>query len=317
MKKFDLYPPLEPYDEAMLKVSEQHTLCYEQVGLIDGKCALFLHGGPGVGILPGYRRFFDPDYFRTVLVDQRGAGRSTPLAELSQNTTWDLVEDLEKLRQHLGIKDWVLMGGSWGSLLALCYAIRYPHRVAGMILRGVFLGRLLDIAWVYEGAGTASIFPDKWARFRSVVSGVAESETLSAYSALLNSNDEEIAMHAARMWAEWSSSTMTLLPDESAVAEIMSDQTVLPVSRIECHYAINDFFLPTPNYILENTLSLRNIPCHIIHGRYDVICPISTAWDLHQALPRSELHIVADGSHSPMEPTMASAIVLAAEQFKE
>jgi len=209
------------------------------------------------------------------------------------------------------------MGGSWGSLLALCYAIRYPRPVAGLILRGVFLGRPSDVAWVYGGGGTARVFPDKWAHFRSLVSDVAETETTNAYYELLNSKDADAALQAARLWAQWSASTMTLLPDESAVAEILSDQTVLPVSRIECHYAIHDFFLPTSNYVLENVASIRSIPCRIVHGRYDVICPVSGAWDLHQALSQSELHVIANGSHSPMEPTMAAAIVRAAEQFKK
>ncbi|NOX81823.1 MAG: prolyl aminopeptidase [Alphaproteobacteria bacterium] len=297
-------------------MSALHSIFYEEVGRESGRCALFLHGGPGVGILPGYRRFFDPAHYRTILVDQRGAGRSTPFAELEENNTWALVEDLEKLRKHLRVSDWIVMGGSWGSLLALCYAIRYPDRVSGMILRGIFLGRPAEMSWVYGGTGTAQIFPEHWARFRSLVPESKEADTAKAYYKLLTGEDQEAALTAAKYWAEWSASTMTLLPDPAAVAEIASDKTVLPVSRIECHFENNQFFLPSPNFVIDNAAVIQDIPTEIVHGRYDAICAVKGAWDLHQALPASKLTIVPDGGHSPMEPPMAEALIRAAESMK-
>ena len=311
-----LFPKIQPFNEAKLKVSAQHTLHYEEVGTPGGQAALFLHGGPGLGILPDYRRFFDPQHYHVVLPDQRGAGRSTPYAALQDNTTWHIVEDLETLRRHLGIKQWLVMGGSWGSLLALCYAIRYPQSISSLVLRGVFLGRPKDLAWVYEGAGTAQLFPEHWAAFRAPVKQVSEAQTIAAYYALLTSENSEHAMQAAQAWAQWSAATATLLPDAAAVAEVAANHRLLALARFECHYANNHFFLPSANYVLEHAQLLQALPCHIIHGRYDAICAASAAWDLHQALPQSKLNIVAEGGHSPMASKMAEALINATNGLK-
>jgi len=311
-----LFEPTDPFNEEMLAVSDLHTIRFEQVGRPGGRPALFLHGGPGVGILPGYRRFFDPAYYMCVLPDQRGAGRSTPHAELTENTTWDLIDDLERLREHLNIDRWVVLGGSWGSLLALCYAIRHPERIEGLILRGVFLGRQRDIDWVYGGAGTARLFPDEWRKFREPVTDSAEADTVRAYHKLLTGDDGERAKRAARCWAEYGASTMTLTPDPNAVAEIASDENILPLARLECHYMLNRLFLPDDNYVLANANVLKSIPCRIVHGRYDAICDVGQAYELHRALPRSQLTVAPDGGHSPMEGGMAAALVEATRSMQ-
>ncbi len=311
-----LYPEIEPYETGTLRVSDLHTIFYEEVGDPKGRPALFLHGGPGVGILPGYRRFFDPDFFRLVLPDQRGAGRSKPHAEFRENTTWDLVEDLEKLRRHLGIENWVVMGGSWGSLLALCYAIEHPQSVAGLILRGVFLGRESEIAWLHQPGGASEIFPDEWERYRSGASDGGDTGLVQAYFDQLTSKDEAVLKSAAKAWARWEASTMTLVPDPATIAEMTDDSSALSIARIECYYTHNKFFLRSDNHVLDNADRISNIPCRIVQGRYDVICPMISAWELHKALPRSQLRIVPDGSHSPMESSMANQLVGAAEDFK-
>ena len=311
-----LFPEIEPYDTSRLKVSDLHTLTYEQVGNPNGVPALFLHGGPGVGILPGYRRFFDPSFYRVVLPDQRGAGRSTPHAEIRQNTTADIVEDLEKLRRHLGIDAWLVMGGSWGSLLALCYAIAHPQSVSGLIIRGVFLGRPSEIAWLHEPGGASEIYPDAWERYQAGIEGVAADTTVAAYLKLLTSDDEAVRREAAQSWARWEASTMTLVPDEQAITEMTNDASALSIARIECLYTHNGFFLPTDNHVLQNSAAIAGIPCRIVQGRYDVICPMVSAWQLHKALPKSELRIVPNGAHSPMDDGMIAELVGATEDFK-
>ena len=311
-----LFPEVEPYVTGELRVSDLHTIFFEEVGNPKGRPALFLHGGPGVGILPGYRRFFDPDVYRLVLPDQRGAGRSKPNAEIRNNTTWDLIQDLEKLREHLGIEDWIVMGGSWGSLLALCYAIKHPQSVAGLIIRGVFLGRPDEVDWLFKGGGAAQIFPDEWERFRAPIKDQPVSEGIAAYLSLLTDEDETVSLAAAASWSRWESSTMTLLPNPKAISEMISDRSVLSKARIECHYTHNGYFLQSTNFVLEEADKIAHIPCQIVQGRYDVICPMISAWKLHQALPQSQLQIVPDGSHSPMNDSMAAALVEASEAFK-
>ncbi len=316
MNRRGLYPDIEPYRTGTLQVSDLHRVFYEEAGNPDGRPALFLHGGPGVGILPGYRRFFDPEHYRIVLPDQRGAGRSTPHAELRENTTWDLIEDLETLRRTLGIENWIVMGGSWGSLLALCYAISHPTSVAGLIVRGVFLGRPSEVAWLHRAGGASRIFPDEWLRYRSAVADTDEVDTVAAYLQRLTDEDETVRTAAAKAWARWQSATMTLIPDEAAMAEIAGGKSALAIARIECTYTHNGFFLNGDNHVLENADRIAEIPCRIVQGRYDIICPTVSAWDLHAALPASELTIVPDGSHSPMEPGMAAALVGASDDFK-
>ncbi len=316
MRSKELFPEIEPYDRGTLSVSELHTIYYEQVGNPDGRAALYLHGGPGIGILPNYRRFFDPDFYRVVLPDQRGAGRSTPHAEIQENTTWDLVEDLERLRHHLDIESWIVMGGSWGSTLALCYAIKHPKSVAGLIVRGVWLVRPFEIAWLYEEGGASNIFPDEWERFRAPADATGASSNLAGYHRLLTGADEGAKWQAARAWSRWETAMATLVPDRSAITQSAEDSLALSKARIECHFAYKKFFMGSDNYVLENADKISRIPCRIVQGRHDVICPTISAWQLHKALPKSELRIVADGSHSPMDRGMAAELVQASDDFR-
>jgi len=309
-----LYPAIEPYDVERLQVSDLHTIAYEQVGNPNGRPALFLHGGPGVGISPGYRRFFDPEHYRTVLVDQRGAGRSTPHAETRENTTWHIVEDLEKLRVALGIDNWIVMGGSWGSLLALCYAIKHPSSVAAMIVRGVFLGRQFEIDWLHSPNGAAHIFPDEWEKYKAPVQDAEDS--VAAYCELLSDDDEHAAMKAARSWTRWEAAMMTLFPDPVALEQMIADHSALSIARIESHFTANNFFLESDNFVLDNAAAMAAIPCRIVHGRYDTICPPISAWELHKALPSSSLIIVPDGAHSPMDGGMTAELVKAANDLR-
>ena len=317
MTEPELFPPVEPHRDGELRVSDLHTIRYQEVGPADGRPALYLHGGPGIGILPGYRRFFDPAFYRTVLPDQRGAGRSTPSAEIRENTTWDLVEDLERLRRHLGIRDWVVLGGSWGSTLALCYAIAHPESVAGLIVRGVFLGRAAEIAWLHGDAGAALVYPDEWEAFRAPVAHLPPAQTVAGYMALLTGPDEALRQSAAVSWSRWEMSMSTLVRDSAAIARLGDDPLTLAKARIECHYTHNGFFLESDDHILGNASRIAGIPCRIVQGRHDVICPTVSAFQLHRALPGSELVIVPDGAHSPMDPGMAAALVRATEDFKQ
>jgi proline iminopeptidase len=309
-----LYPAIEPFNVGSLKVSDLHTIVYEEVGNPAGRPALFLNGGPGVGIMPDYRRFFDPQHYRVVLVDQRGAGRSTPHAETRENTTWDIVSDLEDLRRHLGLTDWIVMGGSWGSLLALCYAIKHPGSVAGIIIRGIFLGRQFEIDWIHGPHGAALIYPDEWERYKELVPDA--DDNVAAYCSLLSSEDEASAFAAARAWTRWEAAMMTLFPDPGALQEILGDRSALSIARIESHFTAHRFFLDDDNFILDNASAIAQIPMHIVNGRYDTICPSISAWELHQALPNSELTIVADGAHSPLDGGMTEVLVRAANEYR-
>ncbi len=315
MSERGLFPAVEPDRTDDLRVSDLHTMHYQEVGRPEGRPALYLHGGPGVGILPAYRRFFDPAHYRTVLPDQRGAGQSTPSAEIRENTTWDLVEDLERLRRHLGFRDWVVMGGSWGSTLALCYAIAHPGSVAGLILRGVFLGRAAEVAWLH-GGGAARFFPDEWEKYRAPIAELPPAQGVAGYMKLLTQPDQAAHRAAAASWARWEMSMATLVPDRAAIAGLAADPTTLAKARIECHYTHNGFFFEADNHILDNAARIADIPCRIVQGRHDVICPPASAWELHKALPESEITLVPDGAHSPMDPGMAAALVQATEDFK-
>jgi proline iminopeptidase len=310
----ELYPDVEPYNIGRLQVSDLHTIVYEEVGNPNGRPALFLHGGPGVGISPSYRKFFDPEHYRTVLVDQRGAGRSTPHADIRENTTSDIVADLEKLREELEIEDWIVMGGSWGSLLALCYAIKHPGSVAAIIIRGIFLGRQFEIDWIHGPNGAALIYPDEWEKYKAPVTN--SEDIIASYCELLNSENKETAMAAARSWTRWEASMMTLFPDPVALEQMISDHSALSIARIESFYTANKFFLETDNYVLDNAGVIASIPCKIVHGRYDTICPPISAWELHKALPNSSLTIVPDGAHSPVDGGMTTELVKAANDLR-
>ena len=315
MSRYQLYPEIEPFRTGRLQASALHNLHYEEVGTVNGLPAVFLHGGPGVGILPVYRRFFDPKVYHLVLPDQRGAGKSTPHADLRENTTWDLVEDLERLKSHLGIDKWVVLGGSWGSMLALCYAIRYPESVKGLILRGVFLGRSFETDWLFR-RGMSEVYPDEWERFQALVPLEERDDLLKAYYHRLTTGNEEEQLKFAAAWSRWEAATMNLVPDLEAIEKLTDAHTALSIGRTECHYTVNRFFMPTDNYILENAARIAEIPCRIVQGRHDMICPVRSAWDLQKALPKSELTIVPLGAHSPVEEAMAAELVRATEDFK-
>jgi proline iminopeptidase len=311
----NLYAPIEPYDSGHLKVSSIHDVYYEQCGNPKGKPIVFLHGGPGGGIVPEYRQFHDPDAYRIVLFDQRGSGQSTPHASLEENTTWDLVADIEKLRAHLGIGKWQVFGGSWGSTLALAYAEAHPDRVTELVLRGIFLCRPKEIKWFYQ-EGTSWLFPDVWEEYLKVIPESERHDMVSAYYRRLTSDDEETKVAAARAWSIWEGSTSKLLFDYESIEKFADPQFALAFARIECHYFMNNCFFPTDNYLLDNVGKIRHIPGVIVQGRYDVVCPMRSAWDLHRAWPEAELHITPDAVHSIVEPGNLSALVEATDRFR-
>ena len=311
----DLYPEIEPYDEGMLPVSPLHTIYYEQSGNPRGTPVVFLHGGPGGGTTPAYRQFFDPEAYRIILFDQRGAGKSTPHASLEENTTWHLVEDIEKLREHLGVESWVVFGGSWGSTLALAYAQTHPARARALILRGIFLCRPEEIRWFYQ-EGASWIYPDVWEQYRDLIPPGERGDMLTAYHRRLTSEDEAVRVEAARAWSVWEGSTSKLYPDPDLIDNFGDPHFALAFARIECHYFMNNAFFPTNNYLIENVEKIRDIPAVIVQGRYDVVCPLKSAWELSRAWPEADLQIVADSGHSALETGTRAALVEAADRFR-
>ena len=312
-----LYPPVEPYDSGHIRVSPVHQLYYEQCGVPNGKPVVFLHGGPGAGLVPDYRRFFDPDAYRIILFEQRGAGRSIPHASLDDNTTWHLVQDIEQIREHFGVEQWLVFGGSWGSTLALAYAESYPQRVRGLVLRGIFLCRPKEIRWFYEDSqGASAIFPDNWEPYLGLIPEAERGDMIRAYYRRLTSDDESVRLEAAKAWARWEASALKLLPDQSLIDEFTEPDKALAVARIECHYFVNNCFFDTENYLLEHVDRIRDIPAVIVHGRYDVVCPFMNAWDLHRAWPEAELKIIANAGHAATEPGIADALVRATDSFR-
>lgn len=313
-----LYPSIEPFDTGRLRVSPVHELYYEQVGNPNGQPVVFLHGGPGGGLELDYRRFFDPESYRVVLFDQRGAGKSTPFASLEENTTWHLVEDIERLREHLHVDRWQVFGGSWGSTLALTYAETHPDRVTALVLRGIFLCRPNEIRWFYqEGEGGSAIFPDMWESYVKVIPEAERGDMLKAYHKRLMSDDEAIRLEAAKAWSTWEGSAMKLIPNADLMAHYGEPHKALALARIECHYFVNNCFFKTDNYLIENIDRIRHIPCVIVQGRYDIVCPILSAWDLHTAWPEADLQIIPDAGHSVTEPGIISALVDATDRFRE
>lgn len=311
-----LYPEIEPFDTGFLRVSDLHQIYYERCGNAGGLPVVFLHGGPGGGLMPMYRQFFDPQAYHIVLFDQRGAGKSTPSAELRENTTWDLIADIERLRAHLGVERWVVFGGSWGSTLALAYAETHPERVRALVLRGIFLGRQSENDWLYQ-SGTNAIFPDAWEEFVSVIPEHERNDMIGAYYKRLASGDEKVSSDAARAWSIWEGSTSKLIPDPNLIERFGEAEFALAIARIECHYFINRVFLPSDNYLIENVSKIRRIPTVIVQGRYDVLCSMKNAWDLHKAFPEAELVVVPDAGHSASEKGTLSALVEATDKFKK
>jgi proline iminopeptidase len=303
----DLYPELRPYATSQLRVSDLHSLYLEESGTPSGLPVLFLHGGPGAGCESMHRRYFDPLVWRIVLFDQRGCGRSQPHASLEANTTWDLVEDIERIRRRLGIERWVLFGGSWGSTLALAYAQTHPERVLGMVLRGIFLCRPKDIAWLYQ-AGANRLFPEAFSEFLEPIPEGERDDLLRAYHRRLTGGDELERLRCARAWALWEARTACLRPNRAIEEHFGSAYTALSLARIECHYFVNDAFLE-PDQLLRDTVRVADLPGSIVHGRYDVICPVDQALELHQRWPQATLKIVADAGHSGAEPGIRRALV--------
>jgi len=310
-----LYDPIEPFETGRLRVSPIHELYYEQVGNPQGKPVVLVHGGPGGGIVPEYRQYFDPNAYRVVLFDQRGAGKSTPHASLEDNTTWHLVSDIEQLRQHLGIDTWQVFGGSWGSTLSLAYAETHPDRVRELVLRGIFLCRKKEIQWFYQ-EGANAIFPDVWEEYVKVIPEAERGDMVGAYHRRLTSDDQAVLVEAARAWSIWEGSTSKLFFDEDSIEKFADAEFAKAFARIECHYFINNCFFETDNYLIENVGKVRHIPGVIVQGRYDVVCPMMSAWDLHRAWPEAELRITPDAGHSMTEVGNISALVEATDKFR-
>jgi len=309
-----LYPHVEPWDTGMLRVSDIHTLYYEQCGARHGKAAVFLHGGPGGGCGDKHRQFFDPDKYRTVLFDQRGCGRSRPRAELNGNDTWALVSDIERLREHLNIDRWMVFGGSWGSTLALAYAIAHPSRVSELVLRGIFTFTNRELTWFY-GGGTSALFPEAWDAFVTPLPVEERDDVLNAYHRRLTSDDPQIQAKFARSWSLYECKVATLGEDAN-VDSLCNDLTfTLPFARIEAHYFVNRGFLEYDEQLLRGAATLSAIPTTIVHGRYDVICPALNAWQLKQQMPHADLHIIPAAGHSAFEPGIIDALVSATDRY--
>ena len=307
-----LYPEIEPYKTGFLKVSELHTMYFEEVGNPKGKPVVFLHGGPGGGISKNYRRYFNPEKWRIILFDQRGCGESTPFAELKENTTWDLVSDIEKLRNHLAIDRWAVFGGSWGSTLSLAYSITHPSACTELFLRGIFLLRKKEIDWFYQ-EGCSKIYPDAWENYVKIIPKDERHDFVKAYHKRLTSEDLAVRKEAGKAWSIWEGSTSKLIPIPEVVAGFGDDDFADAFARIECHYFINKGFFTEDNFLLNNVDKIRHIPTVIVQGRYDVVCPAESAWDLHRAFPEAKLHIIQDAGHSLSEAGIIDALVSATD----
>jgi proline iminopeptidase len=309
-----LYPPVAPYNSDFLRVSETHELCFEECGNPEGKPVVFVHGGPGAGSNAAVRRFFDPARYRIVVFDQRGCGRSRPHASLEDNTTWHLVADLEKLREHLGIEKWQVFGGSWGSTLALAYAQQHPQRVSELVLRGIFMLRAKELQWFYQ-EGASRLFPDYWQDYIAPIPEAERGDLIAAHYRRLTGDDRDAMLASARAWSVWEGVTSNLLVSEAAVGRFQSDDFALAMARIEAHYFVNGGFLDDPEQILSNVDRIRAIPAVIVQGRYDVVCPAETAWELHQAWPEADFRIVADAGHSAFEAGIVHELVTATDRL--
>lgn len=310
----ELYPTIQPYREGFLRVSDLHSLHFEESGNPQGKPIVLLHGGPGGGCPPFYRQYFHPEKWRLVMFDQRGCGQSTPHAELRENTTWDLVSDIEKLREYLDIEKWVVFGGSWGSSLSLAYSETHPERCAGLILRGIFMLRQKELGWFYQ-EGASYIFPDAWEEYLKPIPIEEREDLLTAYYQRLTSPDPQVRLEAARAWSIWEGSTSTLFSDQNLLQKFGEDRFAEAFARIECHYFINKGFFEPEDQLLLNVDRIRHIPAAIVQGRYDVVCPMLSAWELHRAWPEAEFIVVPDAGHSMSEPGIRSALIEMTDKF--
>jgi proline iminopeptidase len=312
----EFYPPIKPFDSGMLRVSPVHEIYYEQSGNPSGKPVVFLHGGPGGGTDPKMRRFFDPARYRIVLFDQRGCGRSKPSASLEDNTTWHLVADIEAIREKLHIDRWQVFGGSWGSTLALAYAQKHPERCTELVLRGIFLLRRSELEWFYQNPeGAASLFPDLWEHYLAPLSEAERADCMASYYRRLTSDDRGTLLEAARAWSIWEGALSYIQQNPDYVKQVGDATFAATFARIECHYFVNGGFLERPNQLLEDVHKIRHIPAVIVQGRYDVVCPVRSAWDLHKAWPEADLRIVPDAGHAAFEPGIARELVMATDRF--
>lgn len=308
-----LYPDIHPYTDHRIQVDEIHNIYVEESGNAQGIPVLFVHGGPGGGTSASQRSFFDPEKYRIILFDQRGCGRSTPHAALTNNHSQALVSDMETIRQSLNIDQWLLFGGSWGSTLSLLYAQTYPEYVSGLILRGIFLCRKQDIDWFYQ-RGASAIFPDYWQDYLQVIPPSEQQDMLSAYYTRLTSDNEIARMSAAKAWSIWEGRCCTLDPNANVVDHFSDPHVALAMARIEAHYFVSRAFMEE-NQLLHNAYRIQHIPTTLIHGRYDMVCPVEQAFALHQALPNAELHIVRDAGHSSFEPGIIDNLIAATDNF--
>ena len=311
----ELYPAIEPFRHGFLRVSDVHEIYYEESGNPAGKPAVFLHGGPGAGSDKRARQFFDPRHYRIVVFDQRGCGRSRPSASLVENTTWHLVADIERLRRHLSIERWLVFGGSWGSTLALAYAETHPDRVTELVLRGIFMLRYAEIRWFYQH-GASDVYPDRWEAYRDAIPADERDDFISAYYKRLTGIDHRAALAAAKAWSVWEASTSFLYGSAETVRHWSQDHFALAVARIECHYFVNRGFMRSESQLLDDVPRIRHLPATIVQGRYDMVCPATSAWDLHRAWPEAELHIVADAGHSAFEPGNTHELLLATDRYR-
>ena len=309
-----LYPAIEPYRSGWLRVSPLHEIYWEESGNPKGKPALFVHGGPGAGADPRSRRFFDPKRYRIVVFDQRGCGRSRPHASLEDNTTWHLVADIERLRTFLGIERWLVFGGSWGSTLALAYSQAHPRRVSELVLRGIFMLRKWEIDWFYQD-GAGALFPDRWENYLAAIPRRERGDLVGAYYRRLTSPNRATRVRAARAWSIWEAATSHLLTDDANIGKWGEEDFAVAVARIECHYFVNKGFLRREDQLLRGVARIRHIPSVIVQGRYDVVCPIRTAWDLHRRWPEADFRVVPDAGHSALEPGNTHELVSATERY--
>lgn len=310
----EFYPPIEANRSGHLDVGRGHEIYWEECGNPKGKPVVFLHGGPGAGCDARARRFFDPARYRIFLFDQRGCGRSRPHASLEHNTTWDLVADIERLRELFGVERWQAFGGSWGSTLALAYAETHPDRVSELVLRGIFLLRKAELDWFYQ-EGASFLYPDRWEEYLAPVPRAERGDLMRAFHRRLTGSDRAAAQAAARAWAVWEGATSYLLADDENVRKWGEDEFALAVARIECHYFVNRGFMRSESQLLDDIGRIRHIPAVIVQGRHDVVCPMRTAWDLHLAWPEADLQIVGDAGHSAFEPGITDALVRATDRF--
>jgi proline iminopeptidase len=313
-ERYALYPSIEPFAAGRMDVGDGHEIYFEECGNPDGIPALIVHGGPGGGSNPTMRRFHDPARYRIILFDQRGCGRSTPHASIEANTTWHLVADMERLRIRLGIARWQVLGGSWGSTLALAYAEAHPERVTALVLRGIFLLRRRELEWFYQD-GCGWIFPDAFEAYQRLIPVHERADMIAAYHRRLTDPDKRLQVEAARAWSMWEGATLSLIPDPERIRMFGAESYAVAFARIECHYFVNRGFFDEDGQLLVNAHRLKDIPGIIIHGRYDVVTPVKSAWDLKRAWPRADLRIVPDAGHAMTEPGIVHELVSATRRF--